>query len=586
MKKIFVYLSIVPGLLLASCEDYLDLQPEDVIESNHYWETANASALEQYCNTFYPKLIIGQGNPNTDGAIEFISKDCQSDNIYSTGANTIAWGQNLVSTSDSQWSWSIIRGCNELLDNYMKSPAVESAKNQCAGEIYFFKAMDYFNKVMRFGDVPWYTHPLDTDSPELYKGRDSRYIVMDSILMCLDKAIELMPKKSDVTRVSKDAALALKARVCLFEGTWRLYRDLEGSEKFLREAYNAAGELMKPEYGYSLYNTGEKPYYNLFIQDNYIGNSEVILSKEYDASINMGHDISRGLPLSNYGMSRDCFEEYLCARTGLPISLCSCHKNKSSSIEMRQRDPRLLQTICNPADGDDCYYLWKTVNGKRVGGAPNIFSYMQGTDDRPYYGTSTTGYCIAKYYNPDEYVDLRFQGSVDSPIFRYAEILLIRAEAGAELGEDPELDKTINLLRQRAGLTFMLSATPPAEGEDPDMIEKYPIIKGPNAWLIREIRRERRVELFGEGLRYMDILRWHAGDLLNRPKRGAKSNMYTAQELSYLDGKVPIKDGFIMPYDLRVDYKPNFTEKNYLFNIPLNETSLNPNLLPQNPGWE
>lgn len=93
MKKIFIYISIVPSLLLASCEDYLDLKPEDVIESNHYWETANASALEQYCNTFYPKLIIGQGNPNTDGAIEFISKDCQSDNIYSTGANTIAWGQ-------------------------------------------------------------------------------------------------------------------------------------------------------------------------------------------------------------------------------------------------------------------------------------------------------------------------------------------------------------------------------------------------------------------------------------------------------------------------------------------------------------
>ena len=62
--------------------------------------------------------------------------------------------------------------------------------------------------------------------------------------------------------------------------------------------------------------------------------------------------------------------------------------------------------------------------------------------------------------------------------------------------------------------------------------------------------------------------------------------MYTAKELAYLTDKVPIKDGFIMPYDLRIDYQPNFTEKNYLFNIPLNEISLNPNLLPQNPGWE
>ena len=104
MKKIIFYCSILLGTAFTGCSDYLNLEPEDVIESNHYWETANAAALEQYCNTFYPKLIIGQGNPNTDGAMEFITVDCQSDNIYSTGANSIAWGQNLLTTSDTAFS--------------------------------------------------------------------------------------------------------------------------------------------------------------------------------------------------------------------------------------------------------------------------------------------------------------------------------------------------------------------------------------------------------------------------------------------------------------------------------------------------
>ena len=101
-------------------------------------------------------------------------------------------------------------------------------------------------------------------------GRDSRIVVMASILKTINQAIEFLPRKTKVYRVSRDAALLLKARICLYEGTWRRYRDMEGDVEYLKEAYNAAGELM--DEGYSLYKasaTGENNF-DLFIQDNYL----------------------------------------------------------------------------------------------------------------------------------------------------------------------------------------------------------------------------------------------------------------------------------------------------------------------------
>ena len=149
-----------------------------------------------------------------------------------------------------------------------------------------------------------------------------------------------------------------------------------------------------------------------------------------------------------------------------------------------------------------------------------------------------------------------------------------------------ELDKTINTLRRRAGFPFDLTMNPI---EDPDLVSKYPEIKGDNQNLIREIRRERRVELFAEGYRWDDLGRWRAGvELLNRERKGAimDPNFYSAKEISLIKDKIGFdKNGFITPYAIRTTFEPTFTEKNYLFNIPINEASLNPNLLPDNPGW-
>ncbi len=588
MKHYIISFVCLLSFLISGC-NYLDTEPGDVISSDHFWETSKAAALEQYCNLYYPKLIKGHGDPLSWNLGSMISSEFQSDNLLSAGPSAITFGQNLTLTSSSDWDWSIVRGCNAFLENYQKSPASDTDKKKYAGEILFFKAMDYFNKVRLFGDVPWYDKTLNKNDTELFKGRDPRAVVMQNILTTIDQAIEFLPRKTKVYRVSRDAALLLKARICLYEGTWRRYRGVEGDVEYLEKAYDAAGKLM--EYGYSLYKgTGtEDSYFDLFIQDNYDENPEVILSREYDPAINMGHNVPNYIPNSEMGMSRDCFEEYLCSKTGKPISICGCHNPDMGYIaEMKNRDGRLLQTICLPEkDSKYARYLFRNDNGSIKGGAPNIFSILPGSDKRTFYGASCTGYAMCKFYKASEHLIGNHKGGIDCPVMRYAEVLLIRAEAGAELGKDPELDQTINALRSRVGFNIKLTENPI---EDPDLAAKYPNVQGVNKNLIREIRRERRIELFAEGYRWDDVCRWNVGEVVyNRERRGAKMdpNLYTAKEIAIIREQVGFdKDGFITPYTKRSPYTMNFKAKNYLYNIPLNEISLNPNLLPQNPGWE
>lgn len=590
-NKILLTLSSL-AILLGGC-NYLDTMPGDTMTGEQFWATADGLALTQYCNTYYSKLIVGHGDPNGWDSGAMFKAEYQSDNLYSSGQSAITYGQNRLNTSDGQWEWSIVRGCNEFIDNYMRTPAPLEDKKKAVGEVYFFKAYDYFNKVKRFGDVPWYDHALGKKDPDLFKGRDSRILVMQKIVETIDKAIENLPQKTKVNRVSKDAAICLKARICLFEGTYRKYRGIEGADEYLKLAYDAAGELMQPKYGYSLYNVGGEDfaYYNLFIQANYQDNPEIILSREYEPGINMGNDVSFQMVNTSDGMSRDCFEEYLCSKTGKPVSICGCHHPEDGMLkEMENRDKRLMQTVCVPKQGNPhSHYLFRTVEGVEKGGAPNIFGLFESKNGKVFYGNSSTGYAICKYYNDEDYLKQKHHmGTVDAPVMRYAEVLLIRAEAGAELGLDPQLDLTVNALRKRVGFPYNLDMNPV---EDPDLVAKYPDIKGANANLIREIRRERRIELFCEGFRWDDIVRWKVGDSIfnRRERRGMKidNTLYTEEQIKLLDEKIGIsKDGYLLPYKVRGTLTQNFTDKNYLYNIPINEISLNPNLLPQNPGWE
>lgn len=586
MKKSII---ICCGLLLLAAQscDVLDTTPVEFVSTEETFDNATEETLQSYCNNFYPDLLGGHG---AFGGYSFgmMEGDFQSDNILPWDANTVAFSQHVISTSDDSWKWEVVRACNSFLEYYNRAPLAESVKQRYAGEVLFFKSLDYFNKVRRFGDVPWYDHVLVPGDEDLYKARDSRTVVMANVLKDINQAIAWLPAKSKtgVSRVSKDAALALKARMCLFEGTYRRYHDIAGDTEFLEAAYDAAGELMKPEYGYSLFR-GSKPsqaYHELFIQADYNDNPEVILSREYDPSLGGANNVSRmiGVGETPIGFSRDAVEDYLCAATGKPITLCGCegHTHHTTLVaELNNRDPRLLQTVASPEAGEHSYQL----EGKRAG----IGVLLSGL----YH--SSTGYAVAKFFNREEFSTVHNMGTQDAPIFRYAEILLVRAEAGAELGKDPELDKTVNALRDRVGFAHHLTASPE---QDPKLVAEYPVIKGQNANLIREIRRERRVELMAEGLRYSDLMRWACGLRLNAPKLGIIPDIaanpddqtaYTQKEYDILSEDLGFVDGALDIYTRRMSNPvPNFTEpKNYLFSIPTNQIGLNPNLT-QNPGWE
>ena len=587
MKKLSILGGCLFALALTGC-DYLDKEPLDSISKDKFFATANATALEQYCNNFYPSLITGHGAP-TGYNFGLMERDFMSDDILPWDRNTTSFGLHTApsGTSGTNWDWTIIRACNDFLDNYEQSPEGTATKQKYAGMVLFFKTMDYFNKLNAYGDVPWFEHVMNPGDEEMYKARDSRTVVADNMLRDIDQAIEWMPKRSHVTTIGKEAALALKARFCLFEGTWRRYHNIEGDTKFLQEAYNAAKELMSSEYGFSLYE-GTSPstaYYELFIQADYNNNKEVILSKAYEPSLSKGNNVTRQIYVAEtmIGFSKSLVDSYLCAETGLPISLCGCPEHAHPTTlaeELSHRDPRLLQITPTPdaSDAEHTYYL--NGNAANIGkltatGAPS---------------NSSTGYPVIKYYNPSEYTASHGTGTLDAPVFRLAEIMLIRAEAAAELGTitQSELDETVNALRARVGFNHKLTMTPTV---DPQLEADYPNVSGSNATLIREIRRERRVELAAEGFRYDDIRRWACGKLLEAPRLGINlaRGGYNADDAAAIEETIGVDaNGYITIYTKRYEGMtpdPVFTDpKHYLYAIPTNEIAKAPNL-KQNEGW-
>ncbi|WP_312186261.1 RagB/SusD family nutrient uptake outer membrane protein, partial [Sphingobacterium sp.] len=167
--------------------------------------------------------------------------------------NTFLAGQYVVPNTDASYNWTNIRNVNYFLQRCNNADASPAIKNQYAGEVRLFRALFYWGLSKRYGDVAWYSKDLTETSEELYAPRTPRNIVMDSVLADLNFALEHIPIAENVSvgRLHKYAAAALKARICLWEGTRRKYFGVEGSEKYLREALSAT-ELIMGSNKYSL----------------------------------------------------------------------------------------------------------------------------------------------------------------------------------------------------------------------------------------------------------------------------------------------------------------------------------------------
>ena len=596
MKKNILKISFVifATLVMVSCnDDFLERIPLDAISNETFWNTEND--LKVYNNGLYNMakddinvtIMMGHHNGFDSQWAGYEYLDGYSDNtapIEPRGLRfaTVRAGIHTVPSNaqDFGWrGWNFLRAINVGMDNYSK--AVEKGVTQATvdkyiGEARLFRGWFYADKVEKFGDVTWVEHELTTESEELNAPRTPREEVMTNVLSDLNFACEKLPSaqkvEGDPGRFNRWVALAVKARVCLFEGTWRKYHGGTDPNKWLNEAAAAAKELIEKG-PYKLYTSSDLAHaYNYTHRATDLsGNPEVIYWRKYATGVETNHFQSYHAGY-NGGATKDAVEDYLCT-DGLPISLSPLYKGDAVYEDIfADRDPRLRQTILYPEDQP--YYVYGNH-------AYNVYTYprIKGTSG----GRNTaTGYHIIKVYENNA-ASAAYNVSTSPAItLRLAETLLIYAEAVAELGTitQADLDMTVNKLRDRVGMVHLML--------NPPMDPRY-ASWGVSSTIV-EIRRERRIELFMEGFRYDDLRRWKLGKKLEQKSYGmrwddANQAKYDPQKKATVKTSLINGVPYLEPYK-GTDYEnPKFDEaKHYLWPIPINSISQNP-ALGQNPGW-
>lgn len=487
-KYIFI-IAFITASLYACNKDFLQRDPQTAVTAETFFKTPQD--LETYSNGFYSQIDVNYN-------------DVGSDNIssFSGGGevNSLLRGSINPSTVGGWNDWNNLRSINFMLDHVGTVKGDSAAIDHYIGIARFFRAWFYFKKVKRYSNVPWYSHAMPAGDSSLYKPEDPRAQVVDSILADLQYAVDhINPNMGDGTRVNKWSALQLMARFCLFEGTFRKYHpevNLQNDYvRFLQQAVWAAQQIMESG-NFAITGMGAEGYRALFTSASLSGNKEIIQWANYNQALGVGNNTHTVLGWE-WSLSRSLEESYLMT-DGTPFTSHPGYDTLTYTEVFKDRDPRMAETIVYP------------------GYAPN-------NDGNPYIPKPNLGgYDQLKFYprDPSERQGW-FEDYTAIPIFRYAETLLIYAEAKAELGTitQTDIDQTINVLRDRVQMPHLNMATANSQ-VDPRLAAMYSNVSGPDKGVILEIRRERRVELACEGLRYDDLDRWYAGKLLSNAPAG------------------------------------------------------------------
>lgn len=566
--KSFIYVLLCVTLALSACEKSLDRAPLDQISTDDYWKTSRD--LEKYVLQFYPMLPqhegVGQANEDSD-----------SDNLILAVPNTVMNGERTVTTNGWTNEWQNIRKLNIFFDNYSRVSEPLANYRHFLGEAHFFKAWFYFDLLKQYGDLPWYTSEIQVGSADLLKPRDPRTLVADSILLNLDRAIQHLKPRSAAgnSRLNKEAALAFKTRVALFEGSWQKYHagtpyGTTGADpkKYFKACVDAATELMNGAgYVKGLYSTGkpQTDYYNLFGMDNMSAVNEVLLYRAANSSQGLGNNV-QNITTNGLSVTWELVTSYL-GKNGQPYSyLGTAAQFKGNDFLTRiaaDVDPRLSSTIWIPGD------LRVAKNGALFD-KPNL--------NQAGAFLNATGFQVKKFSNPfspaaggNQVGGLSETGYI---IFRYGEVLVNYAEAKYELDNTVAVAQ-LNALRTRVG---MPAFTVHPQSADPNRVDYGYTITNE----LYEIRRERRVELALEGRRSDDYRRWAAHKLFAEKRLLG----YPFKQTEFPTYKPPLTAaGLIDFFRTRLPNGYAFRpDQDYLDDIPQVERTLNPNL-SQNPGW-
>ena len=515
----------------------LDTAPPAKETDLTYWK--NQSAAVETVNSCYQHIATPSQLLFMEGA---------TDNAYvrASSGQTQSIGNGSYDTADSYvetyWKdrYAGIKMCNRLTDNIHLVPGLtDELRNRYISEVKVLRALQYHELLVRFGDLPYYTHVLSVDESKTII-RTPRATVVENILAELDDVIEneYLPRSygsADVGRVTHWAAMALKARILLNEGR---YSELK-----------SVTETIISQSSHSLF-----PDFAGLFTVNHENNSEIILDVQYGVNLRENNGNYIFLPpslagVANISPTNELVESYIMLNgKGIKES----GSGYAQADPWKDRDPRLELTIC--VDGG--HYV-KADGSKHVvvtdpnSGSNNTDRFQPGTAVI----TTSTGYYFKKFYD-NQYITAQKSG-LNYPIIRFADVLLMHAEACAETDAltSTEWDRTIKKLRVRAGFTDAAATNFPAGKSKTELIEI--------------VRNERRCELAFEGLRLKDIFRWEtAGTVMN----GKIHGMYTG-------GLVGTDDGYYIVETRQFD-----AAKHYLWPVPQTERDNNNNL-SQNDKW-
>ncbi len=538
IKTIFLSLFV---FLLAACDIERPLEHE--ISDQSYWKKEDDLKMAaNYLYTFLPTL------PNYE--------DNMSDDGFGNLPNEISSGNRIPPATDVNFTqpYQIIRAANNILE---KAPIAldysvpEATVNLYMGEALFFRAWAYFELLKRYGGVPLILKIVGERDPILTSKQATREEVIAAIYKDLDDAI---PKLTTPTqrvgdqygRVTNTAAMALKARAALIEGTRLKFHGGANANSHLTIAVESARGVIQsnqhnlnPDYYEVFQPLGEgrtdKNKENVFVKKYGVSIANNVTGFNAGSIVNNGNNLAKGL-----------IDAYL-MKDGLPISKSPLYKKPATHPGyFVNRDPRMSLTIFKQ---NDPYTISQSFS------APSL-------------QVQPTGFTSRKFVTPAE-IGNQSTGNIsftDRPLIRYAEVLLTFAEAQFELTgniTDADLNISLNLVRRRAGM--------------PDLTNAFVTANGLS--MRDEIRRERRIELAVEGFRYWDILRWKiAEQVLPQPILGSfffPNTFGNVQPALNADSLIIVQNASTRSF--RVD-------RDYLWPFPVNETALNKNL-DQNPNW-
>lgn len=571
IKKLLLGAAVTTAALgMTSCNDLLDLKPISQITPGAYYQ--NADQLAAYLNNYYDSYLTmpfsGSMSHSWGGFNEGKGKSDGNTDIYCSGGGSTQLFANdhweVSSGKVLQGSYGGVRVYNFFINKVLEQiengtlSETDEVKNYL-GEAYFFRALNYFKMLACYGDLPIVTEVLPDENDAIVASsvRSPRNEVARFILSDLDKAIEMCFPRSKFNgqRVNREAALLMKSRIALFEGTFEKYHrgsgrvpgdanwpgakmaynqgktfDQDGEVKFfLQQAMDAAKQLgdqavltennhkLNPVYGDK---DAWNPYFNLFSEPSLANVPEAIMWKEYNKDLGYVHGVGHYMICgANSGFTRSFIQTFL-MKNGLPIyAQNSGYKGDVTIDNVKEgRDERLQMFVWGESTPT---YTDPTMPGVVDGEPLPVYLSPTETDSKHITDDDAsirciTGYQQRKYYTYDaeqaRYSELSTTNAC--PLMRSSEALLNYMEAEYEL--NGRLDATAQQywreLRTRAGVDTDFQKTIDATDLSQEMdLGKYSGTKLVDKTLYN-IRRERVTELFSEGLRFADLIRWRAFD--------------------------------------------------------------------------